>query len=305
MKRKWVPFLVQVNGFHLRNPYFLMTSCYHLRMGMTSKSLLNLLLLGVLFFPVTSSAVVSDCEKKVREAVSKKNMPAASFGGIKLEQPFTEESVTFLGEGIYEVPVAEIDPKSAKSTVVVFQVTTESNGSSNCSVKRSKELRREIGGKVDVGPCKKGSPELVLTPGQTAILQSPLHGTMQITATNPLERIIEWKGCKKTIQLIAREGKRWYGSCGAYNPGGDDATAPCQLVYEEGLAHYHAMEAALVDVGNFEMKHSLGFFDQDGLSAQVEKDKQRISIQLEQILVRGRKVRFPRPSSVGKISIKF
>jgi hypothetical protein len=75
--------------------------------------------------------------------------------------------------------------------------------------------------------------ELVMAPGMV-IEATNSNGTITIRAEDELKRIYFWDDKSKSVKLVPR-WKRWYGSLGAYSPGGG---LRVHAVVEEGQQHF-------------------------------------------------------------------
>ena len=75
--------------------------------------------------------------------------------------------------------------------------------------------------------------ELVMAPGMV-IEATNSNGTVSIRAEDELKRIYFWDNKSKSVKLRPR-WKRWYGSLGAYSPGGG---LRVHAVVEEGQQHF-------------------------------------------------------------------
>ena len=82
--------------------------------------------------------------------------------------------------------------------------------------------------------------ELVMSNGMI-IEATNSSGVISIKAGKGLERTYSWNNKKETIKLRARK-ERWFGSLGAYNPGGGRNV---HLVVEEGQQHFCSEEEAI------------------------------------------------------------
>lgn len=129
--------------------------------------------------------------------------------------------------------------------------------------------------------------ELVMAPGMV-IEATNLNGTVAIRAEDELKRIYFWDNKSKSVKLRPR-WKRWYGSLGAYSPGGG---LRVHAVVEEGQQHF-CCESEAIEWLDWQNERMQWVCTQDGLvvgfavSEHPSGDQTAIAVEVWQLYING------------------
>lgn len=128
-----------------------------------------------------------------------------------------------------------------------------------------------------------------MTPGMV-IEATNSNGTVSISADDELKRTYIWDNKRKTVKLSHR-CKRWYGSMGAYSPGGD---LRVHAVVEEGQQHF-CSESEAIEWLDWQKDRMQWVYSSDGLvvgfavSEHPSGEQTALAVDVWQIYVNGEK----------------